>query len=109
MQTGGEGAAEFLESTGMLGPVGYEHFKDSKCKFVPSIVSVSQIDEVTEYFAKKDIRVDGFVQWQPASVGGSGAQEQDSVPVVPEVPFADKSPDEVAAEVACMAHGICGK
>ena len=54
--TGGEGA-EFAASTGQLGDVGYEHYVGAKAKFVPSIVSEDQVDEVREYFAEKGIEV----------------------------------------------------
>ena len=65
--TGGEGA-EFQESTGILGSVGYEHYIGAaKAKFVPSIVSESQVDEVREFFAGKGIVVDGFIQWQQSA------------------------------------------
>ena len=104
--TGGEGA-EFAASTGQLGDVGYEHYVGAKAKFVPSIVSEDQVDEVREYFAEKGIEVAGFVQWQQYGGGGS-MDEETGLPEVPEDPNAGKTPEEIAADVNCMAHGICG-
>ena len=34
--------------------------------------------------------------------------EETGLPEVPEDPNAGKTPEEIAADVNCMAHGICG-
>ena len=52
-------------------------------------------------------QVAGFVQWQQYGGGGS-MDEETGLPEVPEDPNAGKTPEEIAADVNCMAHGICG-
>lgn len=143
--TGGEGA-EFAASTGQLGDVGYEHYVGAKAKFVPSIVSEDQVDEVREYFAEKGIEVRmrntialrlgsmrlllsmlahdpdlelhvllSFTR-SPASSSGSSTAAADpwtrrpGCPRCPRTPTlaCGKTPEEIAADVNCMAHGICG-
>ena len=75
--SGKEGKPEFEASSGTSGPVGYEHYRRAKARFVPSISTADQLDDVKEFFATKGVRVDGFVQWQPAP----------RVPVAPVAPI----------------------
>ena len=76
--SGAEGTPEFEASSGTSGPVGYEHYMHVKARFVPSVSTADQVDTVKEFFAKKGVRVDGFVQWQPAP----------RIPVAPVAPVA---------------------
>ena len=39
--------------------------------------------------------------------GGGNEYDENGSPVVPEDPNEGKTPEEIAAEVNCMAHGIC--
>ena len=39
--------------------------------------------------------------------GANGGLDEDGRPEVPEDPNEGKTPEEIAAEVNCMAHGIC--
>jgi hypothetical protein len=64
--SGAEGKPEFEASSGTSGPVGYEHYRRAKARFVPSISTADQVDDIKKFFATKGVRVDGFVQWQPA-------------------------------------------
>merc|ERR1712046_549174 len=96
------GRPEFDDTEG----VGYEHYKHTRAKFVPSIVAATHPDETAEYFKGLGIRVRGFVQWQQV--------RDTSGPRGPEGPTAEapkalkaKSPEEIAKETACNAHGNC--
>ncbi len=97
---GGEGKPEFEPTSGTSGPVGYEHYqKIAKAKFVPSVVSAAQADEVKRHFAGMGIKVDGFIQWQQEKTAPSqeapGAAEPASAPA------------PSAEDANCIAHGIC--
>ena len=78
------------EASGSSGPVGWERYKGSKAKFVPSIVTAAGIDEMKDFFTSKGLRVDGFVQ---------------SGQVAADLPSWGQTVDDDA----CRAHGFCGK
>ena len=78
------------EASGSSGPVGWESYKGSKAKFVPSIVTTNGIDEMKDFFAGKGLHVDGFVQWGQ---------------VAADLPSWGQTVDDMA----CRAHGFCGK
>lgn len=68
--TGSEGSPEMEPSSGTSGPVNYEKYYQNMPvwkKFVPSVNSISHVDEMKATFNKKNVRVDGFVQWIPVS------------------------------------------
>jgi hypothetical protein len=82
--SGAEGKPEFEPSSGTYGPVQYDRYKKAKARFVPSVGTAAEVDEVKEFFEKKGIRVDGFVQWQPS--------RRTAAPVAPTAPGAAEVP-----------------
>jgi len=80
---------DLAEASGTSGPVGWERYKNSKAKFVPSIFAAASLDEMKEFFAGKGLPVDGFVvSGQVAGDNPSWLQGED--------------------DDACRAHGFCG-
>ena len=53
--------------------VGYEHYKHAKPRFMPSVVSAEQTEDVKQFFAAIGVRVDGVIQWQHEARNRSGA------------------------------------
>ena len=43
------------EAPGTSGPVGWERYKGSKAKFVPSIFAAASLDEMKQFFAGKGL------------------------------------------------------
>ena len=80
---------DLAEASGTSGPVGWEGYKNSKAKFVPSIFAAASLDEMKAFFAGKGLQVDGFV------VSGQVAEDNPS--------WAQGEDDD-----ACRAHGFCG-
>lgn len=78
------------EASGTSGPVGWERYKGSKAKFVPSIVTAAGLDDMKDFFAGKGLPVDGFV------VSGQVAEDLPSW-------------GQTVDDDACRAHGFCGK
>ena len=80
---------DLTEAPGTSGPVGWERYKGSKAKFVPSIFAAASLDEMKQFFAGKGLPVDGFV------VSG-------------QVPEDNPSWLQGEDDDACRAHGFCG-
>ena len=109
--SGSEGSPEMEPSSGTSGPVNYEKYYQNMPawkKFVPSVNSVSHVDEMKKTFNKKGVRVDGFVQWvpvsrDPASAVAVAAPEAPTAPVAPTVPGVDTGAAEAAVAAATAA------
>ena len=103
--SGSEGSPEMEPSSGTSGPVNYEKYYQNMPawkKFIPSVNSVSHVDEMKATFNKKNIRVDGFVQWVPVSRDptSAGLMTAPEAPAAPEAPTVPVAGDTSAADAA---------